>query len=348
MAPLINSSKLEPARPLSPFAANLVRYDDLVPCKTAFIDARTPGSDQKENFTVIGSGVSENPDQHVHITEPHGFNIGGARQPPHCVNSQHYHETAEAFFAHSGRWAVTTGEFADEGRAELPPGSLISVPVHVFRGFENIGDGVGFLYFMLGGDDPGKVTWAPNVLEKAQAHGLVLMENGRLVDTAAGQTPSVGEIPVSPPTRANLRRTVVHLDDAAVRDVIVTLSEAKPFASVIAAPGMVEAAMIGPANPAENAPAGKLGWRHGFVTRLLTLEAGAISRRHRREEHQVIFVHEGALTVEVEDQSVTLRAGDTLSVPVGSRRRFSASPPESAIALTTLSGDTPAVADLDD
>ena len=63
----------------------IVRYGDLRPCKTAFIDAHTPGSDQKENFTIIGPGVSENPDQHVHIAEPHGFNIGGARQPPGCV-----------------------------------------------------------------------------------------------------------------------------------------------------------------------------------------------------------------------------------------------------------------------
>ena len=45
----------------------IVRYSDLKPCKTAFIDAHTPGSNQKENFTIIGSGVSESPDQHVHI-----------------------------------------------------------------------------------------------------------------------------------------------------------------------------------------------------------------------------------------------------------------------------------------
>ena len=32
----------------------IVRYGELVPCKTAFIDAHTPGSDQKENFTIIG------------------------------------------------------------------------------------------------------------------------------------------------------------------------------------------------------------------------------------------------------------------------------------------------------
>ena len=59
----------------------IVRYGELKPCKTAFIDAHTPGSDQKENFTIIGGGVSESADQHVHISIPHGFNIGAAGQP---------------------------------------------------------------------------------------------------------------------------------------------------------------------------------------------------------------------------------------------------------------------------
>ena len=79
----------------------VVRYADLRPCYNAFIDTRTPGSEAKENFTIIGPGVSENPEQHVHIAEPHGFNIGGARQPPGCVNSQHSHDTAEVFVAHT-------------------------------------------------------------------------------------------------------------------------------------------------------------------------------------------------------------------------------------------------------
>ena len=63
----------------------IVRYADLKPCKTAFIDTHTPGSDQKDNFTIIGSGVSESADQFVHISETPGFNIGAAGQPPKCL-----------------------------------------------------------------------------------------------------------------------------------------------------------------------------------------------------------------------------------------------------------------------
>ena len=35
-------------------AERLVRYSELRPCTTAFIDTRTPGSAEKENFTIIG------------------------------------------------------------------------------------------------------------------------------------------------------------------------------------------------------------------------------------------------------------------------------------------------------
>ena len=98
----------------------IVRYGELVPCRSAFIDAHTPGSDRKENFTIIGAGVSESADQHVHIRETPGFNIGAAGQPPKCRNSLHLHRTAEVFFVLKGRWRFFWGRWAPQpstGRA---------------------------------------------------------------------------------------------------------------------------------------------------------------------------------------------------------------------------------------
>ena len=195
--------------------ARLVRYGELVPCRTAFIDTRTPGSESKENFTIIGPGVAENPDQHVHIREPHGFNIGAARQPPGCVNSQHSHETAEVFWIHSGRWRFMTGEHGEDGEVVLERGDTISIPVHVFRGFENIGSGEGFMFAALGGDDPGRVTWAPYVFDDARKYGLVLLESGRLIDTEAGEAVPDGE-PVMPATTAGQVAELKRLDSAAL------------------------------------------------------------------------------------------------------------------------------------
>ncbi|MGJ8530178.1 cupin domain-containing protein [Maritalea sp.] len=167
----------------------IVRYGELKPCKTAFIDAHTPGSDQKENFTIIGGGVSESPDQHVHISETPGFNIGAAGQPPRVRNSLHSHRTAEVFYVLSGRWRFFWGRWGTAGEVVLEEGDIFNIPTGIFRGFENIGTDYGMIMAILGGDDAGGgVIWAPQVIEDAKEHGLVLGNNGALYDSKKGQT----------------------------------------------------------------------------------------------------------------------------------------------------------------
>ncbi len=152
--------------------ARIVRYGALVPCRTAFIDAHTPGSDQKENFTIIGGGVSEASDQHVHITETPGFNIGAAGQPPKCRNSLHSHRTAEVFLVLSGRWRFFWGNEGKDGAVVLEKGDVINIPTGIFRGFENIGTDYAMIMAILGGDDAGGgVVWAPQVLKKPAPMG---------------------------------------------------------------------------------------------------------------------------------------------------------------------------------
>ena len=177
--------------------SRIVRYGELKPCRTAFIDAHTPGSNQKENFTIIGGGVSESPDQHVHIKETPGFNIGAAGQPPKCRNSLHSHRTAEVFFVLKGRWRFFWGRWGKAGEVVLEEGDIINIPTGIFRGFENIGTDYGMIMAILGGDDAGGgVIWAPQVIEDAKDHGLVLGENGKLYDTKKGQSLPEGVKPM--------------------------------------------------------------------------------------------------------------------------------------------------------
>ncbi|MBY6058011.1 cupin [Leisingera daeponensis] len=173
---------------MSTIQDRIVRYGELKPCKTAFIDAHTPGSDQKENFTIIGGGVSESPDQHVHITDKIGFNIGAAGQPPKCRNSLHSHTTAEVFFVAKGRWRFFWGRYGTAGEFIAEEGDIFNIPTGMFRGFENVGQDYGMIMSILGGDDAGGgVTWAPQVIEDARAHGLMLGNNGVLYDSKKGQ-----------------------------------------------------------------------------------------------------------------------------------------------------------------
>ena len=286
--------------------ARVVRYADLKPCLNAFIDTRTPGSERKENFTIIGPGVSENPDQHVHIAEPHGFNIGGARQPAGCTNSQHSHDTAEVFVVHTGRWRFTFGENADDAAVEAGPGDVVSFPVEAFRGFENIGgadEAPAFLWSVLGGDDPGRVTWAPQVFEMAKDYGLVLLENGALIDTVKGENAPPGVAPMPPTSRetvASLRR----LTDADAEQVI---ARAPDHAAAGKTPVIGDGGQLAPVE--------------GFTLSRLELTAGN-SARGVSTGPEVAFVHQGNATVDVAGERVTLGAGDTITVPVGPERCF--------------------------
>ena len=317
----------------------LVRYGELRPCTTAFIDTRTPGSAEKENFTIIGPGVAESPDQHVHIDIPHGFNIGGARQPPDCVNSQHSHETAEVFIVHSGTWAFLLGPDKEDGEVVLSPGDTISIPVHVFRGFKNVGDDTGFLFAVLGGDDPGHVTWAPYVFDNAAEHGLILLEDGSLVDTTRGETVPEGKRPMPPTTAADVAR-LGRLTAADMAGCVVSRAELDR-SPVAALAGIEERSIIGADSVDESLPAGRMSWPHGFNVRHLRQAPGAATPEHVRHEEEVILMHAGQLTVSVPTGEIDLGPGDVLTVPIDLPRKFSNSGSAVAEAYVVRGGDHP-------
>lgn len=321
---------------------HLVRYEDLRPCTTAFIDTRTPGSKEKENFTIIGPGVSENPDQYVHITRPHGFNIGGARQPPACVNSQHSHDTAEVFVVHSGEWQFTTGESGTTGKVTLRPGDTISVPTQCFRGFTNVGADTGFLFAILGGDDPGRVTWAPYVFEQAKQYGLVLLENGALVDTAVGEVVP-DDIAPMPATTAEMIQELKVLDSADLARCVVRRDDVQsaPTLSSIG-PGTVQKHLLGTRMAsAEHEASPPLSWAHGFQLTHLSLAAGASSQAYAQAQEEVLMVQSGSSVLEIEGHRISLTPGDVFTAPANSTRRLLNAHPEPCEIYVVHGGENP-------
>lgn len=321
----------------------LVRYTEMQPCLNAFVDTYTPGSDRKENFTVIGPGVAEHPGQHVHIKEPHGFNIGGARQPPHCINSQHSHVTEEVFVVHSGRWAFRMGVDGQDGEAVLGPGDCISIPVNVFRGFENVGEDIGYLFAVLGGDDPGHVLWAPDVFDKAKDYGLVLLENGRLIDTTVGETVPEGVRPMAKTSEEQVRAHRVMnagemMDCVSLAGEQIRGSGSKLTENVA---GVDEYAVIGPESDSEGLSAGKIGWRHRFHLRRLNVQPGCSLPFHARAEAEVVFLHRGKLRYQWELGELLLEPGDVLTVPIDLMHGFSNEGPDTAVAYVVRGGDAP-------
>ena len=300
------STALEKTRPTLTaveMEARIVRYGDLQPCKTAFIDAHTPGSNQKENFTIIGGGVSESPDQHVHIKETPGFNIGAAGQPPKCRNSLHVHRTAEVFFVLKGRWRFFWGRWGTAGEVTLEEGDIFNIPTGIFRGFENIGTDYGMIMAILGGDDAGGgVLWAPQVIEDAAEHGLVLGENGKLYDTKRGQKLPAGVNPMPLLIGEELRT----IPETPVEDIVPHY--VARYWDLVALAGKKPAKVIG-----EN---GILRDKPGFEIEFLTrgsIPGGML----RSDRHQVLMAMRGHWRLSWDGGTTSLAPGDTCAVPPG-------------------------------
>lgn len=314
----------------SSLEARIVRYAHLAPCRDAFIDTRSPGSDQKENFTIIGPGVAENPNQFVHITEAHGFNIGGARQPPGCLNSQHSHDTVEVFYVHSGQWKFMTGEHATDGEVTMGPGDLISIPTGIFRGFENIGTETGFLWAVLGGDDPGHVLWAPYVFEMAKNYGLVLLEDGTLIDAAKGQTipPDARIMPATTREQVESMRLV---GSSELEQCVLRHGSARPSAVFSGISGVTDRVLVG-AEP--------ITWPHGFSVSEVTLAASAYVPDHIFDVPDVWFVQQGSIEITIADETLNCGPGDTITVPRGCRRAMRNTGLTAAIVVQVRGGET--------
>ncbi len=279
----------------------IVRYGDLQPCKTAFIDAHTPGSDQKENFTIIGGGVSESPDQHVHIAIPHGFNIGAAGQPPKCRNSLHSHRTAEVFFVLKGRWRFFWGRYGKAGEVVLEEGDIINIPTGIFRGFENIGTDYGMIMAILGGDDAGGgVIWAPQVIEDAKDHGLVLGENGKLYDSKKDQRLPDGVKPMPLLTEEEL----AGYPEPTTADVIPR--HVARYWDMVAMANRKPALVIGENGMLPDKP----GFEVGFLTR-----ASSTTDTHQHDRPSVLMPMRGHWRLIWEGGEATLNPGDTVSFP---------------------------------
>ena len=279
----------------------IVRYGELIPCKTAFIDAHTPGSDKKENFTIIGGGVSESPDQHVHIKETPGFNVGAAGQPPRCRNSLHSHRTAEVFFVLKGRWKFFWGRWGTAGEVTLTEGDIINIPTGIFRGFENIGTDYGMIMAILGGDDAGGgVIWAPQVIKDASAHGLILAETGRLYDTKKGQTLPENIRPMPLLTTQELEE----YPELTTKEVLP--NHVARYWDLLAMADTLPINVIG-----EN---GLLIDRPGFEVDFLTRQSSS-QTEESTENHTVLMPMRGHWKLSWENGEVVINPGDTVAIP---------------------------------
>jgi len=305
--PLIKQSSWVNTLDKQTLEQRIVRYGELVPCKTAFIDTHTPGSDQKENFTIIGAGVSESPDQYVHIRETPGFNIGAAGQPPKCTNSLHTHRTAEVFFVHKGTWRFFWGIDGTDGEFIATEGDLFNIPTGIFRGFENVGKEYGMIMAVLGGNNAGGgVIWAPHVIQTAEKHGLILAETGRLYDTKKGKSLPHGVNPMPLLTEEELAQFPIVNEKDVIPHYVARYLDIKAI-------GNKEIVQV-------LGKQGMLKDKPGFEIDFLQEGQKDLGERYTSNQHEIFMVHEGYWKIEVDNTFAVLAPGDTCAVPPNTTR----------------------------
>ena len=158
-------------------------WRDMKPNPQMFVDTRLP-EHERDLYSVIGPGVSEDPDTKPAITDAQDFNMAYIGAEPGKGAALHSHPTVEVFIPITGTWAIYWNEGDAQEEVVLGPLDCVSVPPGVLRGFRNVGDERALMIGIVGGADSGHVDWAQSVLDRASETGLKLDENGFIVEAA--------------------------------------------------------------------------------------------------------------------------------------------------------------------
>lgn len=306
-----------------------IRRTDWVPCNSAFIDCRTPGSDRKENYAFIGAGVSQNANQYVNLEENHGFNTGAAGMPNGISNNLHLHFTAEVFINLGGEFRLRWGVDGKQGEYISYDGDIVTIPTWIFRGFTNEGPDEGILYTVLGRDDNGGIIWGPSVLREAESYGLHLTADNKLIDTVAGDVLPDDVALITPMKQHYIDElTTYTVED--MRSRVIQPGDRKYSAAALLCAavdgGRVElATAIGYGMSENRRQVPNVHEPHSFNLAWVKAEAGQGVLRHRHDKTQALLFKTGRWEVTLNDDSTTtvnLGAGDAFSVPEGSWRSY--------------------------
>lgn len=299
-----------------------------VPCKGAFIDTKHPGSELKDNYSFIGIGVSQNPDQFVNLTEPHGFSFGAAGMPRGVTNNLHLHFTSETFINFGGEYRLRWGVGGGDGEYVSHDGDIICVPQWIFRGFTNEGPDDGILLTVLGRDNTGGIIWDPSVLEQAASYGLYLTPENQLVDTSAGAAkPAAVITPMDADDIAGLETFTLEQFRTRVSTLADRRYEPRALLCTAVDGGHVELDLVIGYGLTENRrQAPFLPEPQSFNVAWLRAGAGQGMLRHRHGFTSVLTGRTGRWEVRLGDPAdpftVELGRLDSLSIPAGAWREF--------------------------
>ena len=273
----------------------------------AFMDYRIPGCAPKQNYALIGSGVSQSPKQPVSLREKHGFQVGGVMMPAGVINPPHMHFTAEVFICTQGQWQFNWGFNPAHHSADLSPGDICTVPTWIYRGFVNVGKEDGFMFTALGGDDTGGILWAPQTLLAAQEQGVHLTEDYQIVDEHLGQQWDEKTMRrLQPMTQQEIDAlrtwTPAQMVQRVVRFAQLDWSCNALLDSSLPGCGAQLAPVIGHGMSEDRNHLAQVNNAHGFSVEWLKIPVGGMVSPHYLVSKQVLVCYQGSLEISLQNK----------------------------------------------
>ena len=290
----------------------LAKFKDLVPSTLPFVEGKMDGHKERKNYSIVGPGVAEDSKQFVKIAMPHSFNLGAVSAMPKNGSGLHSHTTAEVFIIYSGKWKFYWGA---EGKDEtiLSTGDIISMPTNMFRAFENVGDEEGLIFVVLGGDDPGIITWVPSVLEKAKKTGMALLNDNSLIDLSLNEIPK-GKTILKPISEEEIKKFDNYKLDQLEKFICKNNENSKQVNKVNDNFYLIQ--ILG--NKFENKEyAPLINQDTGFNLSILKCKNGQIGNL-KFEKPTILFSRTGKWEIMIDDFQCILNPKDTISIPINS------------------------------
>ena len=290
----------------------LAKFNDLVPSTLPFVEGKLDGHIERKNYSIVGPGVAEDSSQFVKIAMPHSFNLGAVSAMPKNGSGLHSHTTAEVFIIYSGKWKFYWGA---EGKDEtiLSTGDIISMPTNMFRAFENAGDEEGLIFVVLGGDDPGIITWVPSVLEKAKKTGMALLSDNSLIDLSLNEIPK-GKSILEPISKEEIKKFDNYKLDQLEKFICKYNENKKNFNKINDNVSLIQ--ILG--NKFENKKyAPLINQDTGFNLSILKSNNGQINNL-KFEKPTILFSRTGKWEIMIDDFQCILNPKDTISIPINS------------------------------
>ncbi|MDA7637449.1 cupin domain-containing protein [Candidatus Pelagibacter sp.] len=291
----------------------IARFNELTPSTLPFVEGRIEGHKERKNYSIVGPGVAEDSQQSVKISEPHGYNLGAVSANPKNGSGLHSHTTAEVFLIYSGNWRFYWGA---DGRNEiiLSKGDIISMPTNMFRGFENAGNEEGLIFVVLGNDDPGIITWVPNVLIKAKETGLALLDDNSLVDLKESEIPPNRKL-LEPITNEMLQK----FDNYQINEIEKFICRFKNQTNhEIELKNGIKLIQIIGSNFSDNKYDHLINHNTGFNLSILKAKKGLIEDLIF-DKPTILFSQKGTWKVKIEKDEFNINSKDTFSIPLNTK-----------------------------